>query len=162
MFNPTPHASTSPCARRLLHGIAASLPAVCALCQLPRVHSFTWWLFQSTRHCHMLSLLQYIWPQPLLLPLLWTWRQRCGCEPHKSPKNKPKKKEEKEEEAKQSYQGCTVFENQPKSRIWIFAFLPCFKLTCLVTCLAASLRFSKTRQNGPLWASLMNFCPLKM
>ena len=35
----TPHASTSPCARRLLHGIAAPLPAVCALCQLPHVHS---------------------------------------------------------------------------------------------------------------------------
>ena len=36
---------------------------------------------------------------PLLLPLLWTWRQRCGCEP-KSPKNKPNKTKEEEEEAK--------------------------------------------------------------
>ena len=62
----------------------------------------------------------------------------------------------------------TVFENDPKWRIWIFQFwhfTPIFdllKLTCLVTLFDRKLQVSKTRQNGPFLAFLMNFCPLKM
>ena len=58
---------------------------------------------------------------------------------------------------------CTVFENHPKCRIWIFQiwhFPPIFdllKLTCLVTLFDA---------NSPNWTIfgifLTNFCPLKM
>ena len=36
------------------------------------------------------------------------------------------------------------------------------KLTCLVTLFDPSFKFSKTCQNGPFLAFLINFCPLKM
>ena len=63
----TLHASTSLCLRRLLHVIAGPLPAVCALCQLPHVHSLP-------GGCPSPPVLSYamLWPihvpQPLLLP----------------------------------------------------------------------------------------------
>ena len=54
----------------------------------------------------------------------------------------------------------TVFENHPKSRIWIFVPLV---LTCLVTLFYSKLQiYKKTRQKCRVWAVLMNFCPLKM
>ena len=54
----------------------------------------------------------------------------------------------------------TLFENYSKCRIWIFQF--CHFSVFGNTVLTASFRFSKTRQNGPFLAFLMNFCSLKM
>ena len=62
---------------------------------------------------------------------------------------------------------CTVFENHPKCRIWIFQFWhfpPIFdllKLTCLVTLFDRKLQVFKNRQNEQFLAFLINFCPLK-
>ena len=62
----------------------------------------------------------------------------------------------------------TLFENYSKCRTWVFEFWhfsPSFVLlnvTWLVTLCDRCFRFSKSRQNGPFLAFLINFCPLKM
>ena len=61
-----------------------------------------------------------------------------------------------------------MFENHPKSRIWVFQFwhfpsiFVLLKVTCLVTLFDQKLHGFKNSPIWPILAFLMNLCPLKM